>query len=320
MFRIGLLSFGLLLVLNQYYGFAISVNFQSVFFISGVVIVGLPHGAADLLISIKESMEKKQSFSSIGFFIKYIGLLLAFLLLLIFVPSVGLILFIIISAFHFGETDLYQFKTESLRGRLFVISYGLLIINVILLNHIGEIKPLLLLLNQDQKHLYWLSIIDHYKLLILALSATFFFLATFFFFLSIDYNPQINGRFLVSLALIILTVYNLPMLLGFTFYFVLWHSLLSLRKIFSYLHDDGAFSYNVIFKQIGLYSLIAFAGTIILGLTGFMFASNNSMIIYLFMSLAVLTAPHMQIMHSMYKNLRTRVPLQSLNGKPAHPI
>jgi hypothetical protein len=40
------------------------------------------------------------------------------------------------------------------------------------------------------------------------------------------------------------------------------------------------------------------------GLTGFMFTSTNAMVVYVFLALAVLTAPHMHIMHNMYVDIR----------------
>ena len=52
------------------------------------------------------------------------------------------------------------------------------------------------------------------------------------------------------------------------------------------------------------YSLLAMGGMVIFGFTGYMYLSNATITIYVFLGLAVLTAPHMQIMHNMYKHLR----------------
>jgi hypothetical protein len=94
--------------------------------------------------------------------------------------------------------------------------------------------------------------------------------------------------------------------MGFTFYFVLWHSVLSLKNIVSYLRQDNLFSFRLILKQIGFYSLLASVGVCMVGLGGFMFTNNNTMASYVFLGLAVLTAPHMQIMHIMYHNIRIK--------------
>ena len=43
----------------------------------------------------------------------------------------------------------------------------------------------------------------------------------------------------------------------------------------------------------------------IFGLSGFMFVNQNTIMGYLFLGLAVLTAPHLQIMHDMYHQIRS---------------
>jgi hypothetical protein len=95
------------------------------------------------------------------------------------------------------------------------------------------------------------------------------------------------------------------MVLGFTFYFVIWHSTLSLKNITSYLRENSSFNTaNRVFRQIVFYSLLAIGGILIFGFTGFMFINNNAIMAYSFLGLAVLTAPHMQVMHDMYHKIR----------------
>jgi hypothetical protein len=64
------------------------------------------------------------------------------------------------------------------------------------------------------------------------------------------------------------------------------------------------YSLNIITRQILLYSVLAITGIGMFGLTGFMFISSNAVAGYIFLGLAVLTAPHMQIMHDMYNSIR----------------
>ena len=101
------------------------------------------------------------------------------------------------------------------------------------------------------------------------------------------------------------------MLLSFTFYFVIWHSTLSLKNITSYLQKNSTY-YNIksVLKQMIFYSLLAIGGILIFGFAGFMFINNNAMMAYSFLGLAVLTAPHMQVMHDMYYKIRLN---QNLN-------
>ena len=68
---------------------------------------------------------------------------------------------------------------------------------------------------------------------------------------------------------------------------------------------------NSIKREIVLYSVLAIGGIALFGLTGFMFINSNAMVGYLFLGLAVLTAPHMQIMYDMYNSIRLIKPAEN---------
>ena len=66
------------------------------------------------------------------------------------------------------------------------------------------------------------------------------------------------------------------------------------------MKSQKKYNNQIIVKQIIFYSLIAMIGISIAGATGFMFVNHHTMLVYIFIGLAVLTAPHMQVMHEMY--------------------
>ena len=304
MIRKLLLLSGFALLIIQQYILLVSIKLQFVIFLSGIILLGVPHGAADLLVATRYAADKKHAFSKLYFFANYLLRIFLFGVVLWAFPLAGNVVFIFFAAYHFGETDLCQFKTNTIAGKLFVISYGLVILGVIILNHFEEVKPLLLQFDTGAQSGAFIKFISNQRYVILSFSGLLFFASTFFYFLTNKSASQIQGQFLVQFALILFILYNLPMVLGFTFYFILWHSVLSLRNITRYLSKDGLFSTKLIAKQIGLYSLLAMSGIVLFGLTGSMFVSNNTMLVYVFLGLAVLTAPHMQIMQQMYKSIR----------------
>jgi beta-carotene 15,15'-dioxygenase len=306
MIRIVLLTAGILLLIVQQYVQPVSAQLQFIIFLTGIILLGVPHGAADLLVATQTSEVEKKSFSTIKFFINYLGRLILFAAVLWFFPLAGNLLFIFFAAYHFGETDLHQFKTNTIAGKLFVLSYGLVILGVILLNHFEEVAPMYKLFNAGNEHNGFINWISSYRYTILSCCGVLFFASTFFYFFTQPDSKQTHGLFLVQFAVILFILYNLPMVLGFTFYFIVWHSVLSLRNIVTYLRKDGLFSSILITKQIGLYSAIAISGIGLFGLTGFMFINNSAIMVYVFLGLAVLTAPHMQIMHNMYNSIRTK--------------
>ena len=305
MLRIVLLLFGCMLLLVQQYILPFNNTVQFTIFLLGILLLGVPHGAADLLVATQNANGNKKPFSKFRFLAVYISRLLVFSAILWLFPLAGNLLFILFAAYHFGETDLYQFRTNTIAGKAFVIFYGLLILSVILLYHFEEAKPLLQLFSagrQNADFIYWL---DTKRYSIISVSGILFFTSTFIYFLRNSNTNSIDkGEFLIHLAVILLILFNLPMLLGFTFYFVVWHSVLSLNNITIYLKKNITFTQKSITREIVLYSVLAIGGIALFGLTGFMFTNSNAMVGYLFLGLAVLTAPHMQIMHDMYNAIR----------------
>jgi Brp/Blh family beta-carotene 15,15'-monooxygenase len=300
-----LLGFLLLLAVENFD--FISENTQFAVFILSIVLLGIPHGAADLLVATKNAVETNQTFSKNKFLFVYVGRLLLFGTILILAPVAGSILFIMFSAYHFGETDLHEFKTNTLLGKIFVISYGLLILGIILLPHFEEVLPIIELFSATKNYkeiILWISV---NRFLILSIITFIFFLSTFVYFLK---NNRLEkrgaGEFLVRFAGLAFILFNLPLLLGFTFYFVCWHSFISLSNIVKYLRVDKSVSYVSIAKQILMYSSIAILGVVLSGLAGFMFLNYNSIAGYTFVGLAVLTAPHLEIMYNMYGVIRKK--------------
>ena len=63
-------------------------------------------------------------------------------------------------------------------------------------------------------------------------------------------------------------------------------------------------TYPFIARQIVFYSLLALVGIALFIFTGYLDFSSRAVVIYILFGLAVLTAPHMNIMHEMYNRLR----------------
>lgn len=304
MIRLVLLIAGFALLIIQQYIQPISAQSQLIIFLVGIVLLGIPHGAADLLVATRNAENNQKSFSKLAFFANYLGRLALFGIIIWFFPLAGNILFILFAAYHFGETDLHHFKTQNIVGKLFIISYGLVILAVILLHHFEEVKPMFQLVDSQVKYGTFIIWLDEFRYIILLSFGILFFAISLLYFFTNKIILRDKLEFLLRFATILFILYQLPMILGFTFYFIVWHSVLSLLNIINYLRKDNVFSTQLIFKQIGIYSILAMVGIVLFGSAGFMFVNNDTMTIYVFLGLAVLTAPHMQIMHDMYKSMR----------------
>lgn len=295
-----------LLLLLLHFNDLMTIQTQAIIFITGVVLVGIPHGAADILVGVQNSSMENRATSRWKFLSGYIIKLFLFGFLFYIFPLVATSIFFVMAAFHFGETDLNQFNTESISGKFFAFSYGLLIIGFILLFHLEEAIPLLTSLTDGNLNLELLIEIEESKEFIASVLLIFFFSSTFIHFLRQPEDALKQELFLWRLIALLVLLYMLPLLAGFFFYFVIWHSLESLKNIAEYLHKFGGEKRRTVIKTIVSYSLLTFGG-----ITGLFFLfrtvlNQHSLVLTAFAALAILTAPHMLVMHRMYNNVRKR--------------
>ncbi len=109
---------------------------------------GIIHGTNDLELIQKNNNINKKGFSKkkFGFLISYIISILFFSICFYFYPSIGFIIFIFLSAYHFGEQHLNFKVYNSLKWTLlaFRFFYGLLILSLLLFFHKEEVSKIIL--------------------------------------------------------------------------------------------------------------------------------------------------------------------------------
>ena len=178
MLQIVLLLTGLILLLLQHYLQPFSSAHQLFIFLAGIIFLGVPHGAADLLVAMQNAGTGKKTFSKLSFFKSYLGRLILFAAALWLFPMFGIILFIFFAAYHFGETDLHHCKTETLPGKMLVTSYGLVILSVMLLVNVDEVKPILQILQPGLEQSRIFIILESQRIILIAFSGVIFLIST----------------------------------------------------------------------------------------------------------------------------------------------
>jgi len=299
-----LLILGVLLLITHYYIFPIDPKVQMVILLTLVILVGVPHGALDFLVDEQNKVALQQNFSIKKFVILYLFRLFSFALIWIF-PWVAFSIFMVFSIYHFGETDMAGLlKTKKKSGILYV-AYGAFILGVLLLVHLPQIKDTLPVIKNfvENSDLYLLLEANRY-LIIMALG--FIFTVAIVYQKSID-NIEVTLPQLVRLIVLLAIITLLPLLMAFTFYFALWHSILSVRNIFSYFksfNNDKKFA--IICNKSILFSLLALGGMFMIFFVLNYFLPDMNMLFALLIILSVLTLPHLQVMHRMYQNLNIK--------------
>ncbi len=296
-----LLLIGYITILYHYYISEISSNVQMMVLLSLVFTVGVPHGALDFLVDEQNETMQNNVFSMKKFLVTYLTRLFIFALFW-FLPWLAFSIFIIFSIFHFGETDMNKFIKPNKSAVLVYFAYGTFILSVLFLSHIPEIKNSLPQLDTFLKENNIFNFLQNNSNLMIAFFCLLFISAVFWQYKKRNIQTVSFKQVLQFTCLIIILKY-LPLTLAFTFYFALWHSILSVRNIFNYFKEfNNSKNFTVICNKSLLFSLLALGGIFILYYILKLYIPNMNLLFALLIMLSVLTLPHLSVMHGMYKN------------------
>ena len=240
---------------------------------SALLLFGLPHGAFDIVLI--RNVFKKHLILYVLLFYLLIALLSCVIWLVY--PTLFLVVFILISIYHFGDSDWPDDQ------KLLKIAWGTMVIGAPTLFH-----------KQEAIELFsWLISNNDARAITLALSWVVI-PATGLFILKARKNPTQ----LFYLALLIPIYYLSHPLLSFTFYFTIFHA----RRHLDYWHQRLSSE-----KESKLISWITSIITILVIGYGVLEASssmmNQSLFVATIITLACLTVPHMMMIY--YAHRRT---------------
>jgi beta-carotene 15,15'-dioxygenase len=296
-----LLFVGLATTAMHFFIFPISLDMQMIILLSLVFFVGVPHGALDFLVD-EQNDEVVNKIFSIKKFVGIYLLRLFIFSLLWMLPWLAFSLFIIFSIFHFGETDMSSIMKPNKSSIALYFAYGAFMLSLLLLTHVAEIQQAIPIMGNYLQGSAFYNFIQQYALYIILLFA-FILIVILLWQIKKGNIVAIDAEKIFPFVFLIFIVSALPMLLAFTFYFALWHSILSVRNIFSYFKSfNNTKKFTLICNKSILFSLLALGSIIGLyfGLRYFM--PDMNLLFALLIVLSVLTLPHLTVMHGMYKN------------------
>jgi beta-carotene 15,15'-dioxygenase len=296
-----LLSLGLIALIFHSYIIPMPLHIQMVILLTFVFLIGVPHGALDFLVDEQNEELVKRTFSIKKFVSVYLTRLFAFSLFW-FMPWVAFSLFMVFSIYHFGETDMSSIMKPNKTSTVLYIAYGSLIFAVLLLSHLSEIGASIPIVGGFLNGTTFYVFLERYSNLIIIVLALFFILVVY----SLHRKGEIiKIRFsqVIQFSTLLLVISLLPLLLAFTFYFALWHSILSVRNIFSYFKNfNNSKKFTVFCNKSILFSLLALGSIVGLYFALDYFIPDMNLLFALLIVLSVLTLPHLAVMHRMYKN------------------
>lgn len=232
--------------------------------------VGIPHGALD-------GYTHQSNSRLVHFIVRYLGMMALVGSIWWISPVLGLTLFLLYSAWHFGETDLKEWQGGQ---PLLSILWGMMVLAILMLPHLEEVRVLLSYMNVTLPAFPNDSLIS-YVWGTLALGGV----------LAMRFRSAAWGLSVLSLAV----GTQLPVLLSFGIYFILQHSLTG----WNHLKVEEGWTHAGMFKK----ALPFTAGATLLFLVLFQFEQRSfwQWSSYFLAFLSALSLPHIYFMSRLYR-------------------
>ena len=278
-----------------YFSFLESVQYPLLIVL--VLLIGIPHGANDFLLFRRLQglhLSRKQVFR---FFILYLAAVFAYLLGWLLIPVSAMVLFLIISAYHFGQSNWYYLNLPRWMATIVYLVWGAFVLGGALLWHWEESSRVVLQLvgyaptcsNVVMDSVQW-TLLGANLLLLLYLRFTR------------QVTSQQMYREAINLGVLSFLLLHTPLLVGFTIYFTLWHSLSSLlNQIIFFRSQWPSFTWLTYYRQAIPYTLLAIIGLFVLFLFQSMLFSNVSFVSTFFILIACITLPHIVLIEESFK-------------------
>lgn len=258
-----------------------------------ILTIGISHGAIDHHLYGVANLKENLKFVGL-----YILIALFFASLWYWQPELSFSAFLLISAFHFGQSQFTDLNLKRAAAYSLYFIWGLCLLSAfIFLNHqqfdlIADDAFLMDYLKQSLHIFKWLFYL---------LSAA---LVLFLFGLRIQQQLGLNRLLneFYEMLLIGSAFYLFSPLLGFSLYFVVLHSLRVLNQEFKYLKRyQGLKNLGGFLKLLAPFTLISIGGMSLLLLLNNWLQADISYTLGAIVFISALTAPHALVMHSFYR-------------------
>lgn len=262
-----------------------------------IALFGIPHGAIDNVIFLSDS-----KMHPVKFYAGYLASMALYLILWFFFPAFSFVIFLLVSAYHFGESQFSDyFDHTNITSALLYLIWGINILEGMILYNYQELVVLFTDYADLNPLLDIFSYTPHFYGLILSSTV----LVIFFIYLIQKKIFKIENMLkeVYILALIHIAFATLPLLVGFTLYFVVLHSAKVLLDEFNFLKSKRIHSNFEIIDFIKLllpFTMISFIGG---GVILLLIENGLIEISYVLLSIimiSLITLPHSIVMNRFY--------------------
>ncbi|MDG1394844.1 MAG: Brp/Blh family beta-carotene 15,15'-dioxygenase [Flavobacteriaceae bacterium] len=259
---------------------------------------GMVHGSNDLLI-VKKLLINTTQYSKFTLLTAYLFVVSFAILIFYWAPALAMILFMLFSAYHFGEQHWeHRFsKLNSFRKSIFYFSYGMFILYLLFAFNDTGVKSIVFeITSYEITHLY--------SQIVLIVLGSIIGLVLITEFLTKRIAMEAILKELFTLVVLAMIFSSSSLIWGFAIYFILWHSIPSLLEQIKFIYGDvKTVSANKYCKAALPYWIISLVGMVILYA---IFSSEKQFYSLFFAFIAAVTFPHAIVMVKMFSKKKAQ--------------
>ena len=266
--------------------FGLESSYSILLFLVVMLSIGIPHGSVDHIIAFINPEARKFD-SKLIFYVVYLSLIVFNIILWVISPFLGLLVFLIISCYHFGETQVIGYNTTDNKILNFVIGANILL--SLFLNNILELQEILYILPQFA------------SLDLSAFDSVFFLLVSVAILMLSIVNFEIKRKvpLYAEITILYMVFFHTDLLTSFALYFGFCHSLPMLMLEFKEFKTDSFMKFYL--KTLPFTILSIIFGFLLYQFNNELLTSDN-LILFVFIIISSLTLPHVFIMKDFVKD------------------
>lgn len=260
-----------------------------------LLLFGIPHGAIDHVLFLRKSNDKK--FAFVGIYLIIIAFNVGLWLL---IPSFAYVVFLLLSAYHFGQGQFtHYFKEQRFLHKSLYLLWGISLISALLYFNQNEIQHIA----REYDEFAQFDTVHNFKLIrLIFLSTTASVLLLMVYMIAINLIT-IEAFMMESLVLMIIFIcfYLTPLVIGFSLYFVILHSIKVMGEEYHFLTSEkditSAWQFIKLVAPFTLFSLIGIGLLFLLIHLGLLHISYGYCLLIVISSI---TLPHVFVMNRFY--------------------
>jgi|TARA_B100002019_G_scaffold275036_1_gene272551 Brp/Blh family beta-carotene 15,15'-monooxygenase len=266
--------------------FGLESSYSILLFLVVMLSIGIPHGSVDHLIAFINPNARKFE-SKFIFYITYLSLIIFNIILWVISPFLGLLVFLIISCYHFGETQVIGYNPTDNKILNFVIGANILL--SLFLNNILELQEILYIIPQFAT----LDLSSFDSVFFLLLSVVILMLSI------VNFDIKRKVPLYAEITILYMVFFHTDLLTSFALYFGFCHSLPMLMLEFKEFKTENFIKFYL--KTLPFTILSIFFGFLLYQFNNDLLTSDN-LILFVFIVISSLTLPHVFIMKDFVKD------------------